>query len=307
MVSIKKKDILDWYNYMIEKGQTASNVNVCRTTLHALFEYGIDWYDFESNPVAAVKRMKDSTPNEPMLFFDLDEFTDFIKCVDNPKYNRLFSFLYYTGCRKGEARAFTWKDIDFKNNILTVSKSMSNKRNKLGDYVINKPKNGKSRTLIMNRVLRDQLYDYYKERTNNFDFKVDEFIFGVNDALASETIRRNLINYCSKAKVKQIRVHDFRHSNASLLINAGANVVVVSERLGHKDRKQTLDRYAHIFPSAQSELMNTINFQTGVYNQLEGNTIAPIVIDFINKINKLNIDKLSDQEQEFIIKFKKLI
>lgn len=61
------------------------------------------------------------------------------------------------------------------------------------------------------------------------------------------------------AGIKKIRIHDLRHSHASLLINKGQNILIVSQRLGHSDVKQTLNTYSHLMPNVQKEILNAIN------------------------------------------------
>ena len=71
-------------------------------------------------------------------------------------------------------------------------------------------------------------------------------------------VRSILRDRAEKAGVKQIRVHDLRHSHASMLINLGANPVLVANRLGHESADITLKIYSHLFPSTQSEIVNKI-------------------------------------------------
>lgn len=69
-------------------------------------------------------------------------------------------------------------------------------------------------------------------------------IYPGKEPLSDPTIRQRLNEYADKAGVKRIRVHDIRHSHASLLINKGQNILIVSQRLGHSDVTQTLNTYA---------------------------------------------------------------
>lgn len=65
--------------------------------------------------------------------------------------------------------------------------------------------------------------------------------------------------YTQLAEVKQIRIHDFRHSCASFLINNGANITVVAKYLGHTKIKETLNTYTHLFNSALNEVVDLID------------------------------------------------
>ena len=72
-------------------------------------------------------------------------------------------------------------------------------------------------------------------------------------------VRKKLIEGAEKAGVKKIRIHDLRHSHASLLINLGANILLVSERLGHESPEITLKIYAHLFPTVETDIINKIS------------------------------------------------
>ena len=84
-------------------------------------------------------------------------------------------------------------------------------------------------------------------------------MFGGETPLSDQTIRRKMNNMSKIAGVKQIRVHDLRHSHASLLINNGHNIIIVAKRLGHSDIKQTLNTYSHLMPNIQSEIVESLN------------------------------------------------
>jgi integrase len=77
--------------------------------------------------------------------------------------------------------------------------------------------------------------------------------------MAKETYRNRLVNHSEKAGVKRIRLHDIRHSHASLLIDLNFSVLMISERLGHEDPSITLKTYAHLFPTKQNELVERLD------------------------------------------------
>lgn len=68
-----------------------------------------------------------------------------------------------------------------------------------------------------------------------------------------------LKRYAKKAGVKEIRVHDLRHSHVSLCIELGMNILLIKERLGHKDIETTLNTYAHLYPNKQTMLASELN------------------------------------------------
>lgn len=91
---------------------------------------------------------------------------------------------------------------------------------------------------------------------------IDKIKTITNDGLifpTSETqIRRKLDEYIKKSGVKKIRLHDFRHSHASFLINSGCSIRLVSERLGHSSPSITMDYYWHLLPNEQEKIIDFI-------------------------------------------------
>lgn len=77
--------------------------------------------------------------------------------------------------------------------------------------------------------------------------------------VCSNTLTNHKNVNCKLANVKQIRLHDFRHSCASLLVNKGANITVVAKYLGHTKIEETLNTYTHLFNSALNEVVDLIN------------------------------------------------
>ena len=71
--------------------------------------------------------------------------------------------------------------------------------------------------------------------------------------MSPTTIGRKKDNYCVKAVVKKIRIHDFRHSHASLLLSKNVPITVISERLGHSDINMTLNTYSHMIPKDEDK------------------------------------------------------
>ncbi|MDR0384158.1 MAG: tyrosine-type recombinase/integrase [Christensenellaceae bacterium] len=91
------------------------------------------------------------------------------------------------------------------------------------------------------------------------NFNDNSFVFGVVAPLSLTTVTRKFNEYCDIAEVKRIRIHDLRHSHASLLISRGQNILAIAQRLGHSNVEQLLNRYGHLMPEDQKRLVNAIN------------------------------------------------
>ena len=218
------------------------------THLVSFYNFASKYYDIP-NIMDKVDRPRNLEGKKEMLFWTPEEFKQFISVVDRPDYKALYTFLYLSGCRRGEALALGWQDVDFDKCTVRISRNVAYKVGKNGKpYQITTPKNiGSNRIIYLPRTYFEVLTKY---RAWQLDNTTDQtFIFGGADPLPPTSIERILTTCAKKANVKRIRIHDFRHSCASYLIHKGVTIVGVSHHLGHSSTKQTLDTYAHLLPA----------------------------------------------------------
>ena len=249
-------------HYLDETNFSVSYKNKINRQLKALIKYANDKYDIINTVPNKYPSFKD--PNAPireMDFYTLDEFKQFISVVDDPRFYALFITLFYMGFRIGEANALTWRDIDFNNREISITKTIHTKKaDSKGNYLITTPKTKSSvRTLPMPQIVfkaLSALYDYYFAFPG---FSPLWACFGGLKAFPESSINHAKHKYAKLAGIREIRLHDFRHSCASLLINHGANITLVSKYLGHSDIKMTLNTYSHFYKSKLEELVSTID------------------------------------------------
>ena len=183
--------------------------------------YGYDFSDFYEQIT------KFNNPNEiekEMEYFTLEEFQQFISKEKDIKFKCLFETLYYCGLRKGEARAITWKDINFKEKTLRINKNVTTIGSESSkEYSLTK---SSIRTLPIPNVLLNDFKLLLQEDKTIYGFQDNWFVFGIDTPITDSKIRCHKNSICRKSGVKQIRIHDFRHSCASLLINNGANITI---------------------------------------------------------------------------------
>ena len=149
-------------------------------------------------------------------------------------------FLLFTGqvCVLGEALALTKSDIDIEKRTININKSFS-RINK--EDLITPPKTPKSnRKISIHKELADLLNEYINKLPYLAD---DERLFN----LSKVTARQSLYKYAKKAGVKQIRIHDLRHSHASLLVELGFSPLLIAQRLGHEKKLKPLCKFIPIY------------------------------------------------------------
>lgn len=254
---IKESDIVFWQIEIEKKGYSygyKKNLFYCLT---AFFDYCILFYNIKKNVPRLVGNFKYNDINKNKIdIWTISEYKSFINSVDNKIYKILFEFLFLTGVRKSEALALNFNDVDFDNRIITINKSIS-KDLINGKRIILPPKTKKSiRKILIDKNLIDNLKDLQNYYINNFkNYNNNFFVFGGSKPISCTTLNRKKDYYCEKANVKKIRIHDFRHSHATILYNNNVSVATISKRLGHSSIKTTLDVYVH----AENEEIKAVN------------------------------------------------
>lgn len=222
--------------------------------------YSNKYYNTSNLTLKFIETFKDnSTIKKEMEFFTLEEYKKFDSIITEFNYHTFFELLYYCGLRQGEAQALTWKDINFDKNEVRINKTLMTKI-KGEKWTISSPKTKSSnRILPLTKKLAEDLKTIKIDAKKYKDYSDDWFVFGNSIPFKESTIQKKKNNYCKVAMVKQIRVHDFRHSCASLLINQGASVTLVSKYLGHSNISVTLNTYTHMFKNELDNITNLLN------------------------------------------------
>lgn len=225
-----------------------------------LILYSKKYYNTSDYIITFVESFKDvGKIKKEMEFFTYDEYKKFDSVIKNFDYHTFFELLYFMGIRQGEATALTWKDIDFINKKIKIDKTLTTKI-KGKDWVITSPKTQNSiRILPIPDLLLNDLKILNNSAKEYSDYKNDWFVFGNSVPFKESTIQKMKNDYCKLADVKQIRIHDFRHSCASLLINKGASISLVSKYLGHANVSITLKVYTHMYQSELDNMVNILN------------------------------------------------
>lgn len=246
--SIRASHVMDYQTDLIQK-YSPSHVKKIHNILSALFNFGIKMDYVKENP-ARIAGISGMDSPKHIDYWTLDEFKSFISHVDDLFYRTLFMTLYYSGLRRGEILALTWADIDFENNTINVDKSVLHKK-------VTTPKTDSStRKLMMpSHVMRLLLL---MER-DAAPTKPSYVVFGeFHDSISNTTLARHYTKYIKISGVKRIRIHDFRHSHASYLINKGYLISIVAKRLGHSNPSTTLNVYSHLYPSTEAEAIKSM-------------------------------------------------
>ena len=247
---ITAADIRQWQNELIKMGYSPTYLKTINNQLSAIFNYAVRYYDLKSNPCAKAGSMGKSKAEE-MDFWTGEEFRKFIDSVMNKRLSYMaFMTLYWTGMRLGELLALNPKDVDLEKRTISITKSYQ----RLGKKdVITPPKTPKSKRVItIPEFLAADIKDYMDSL---YDLQEDDRLFPITKYYLEHEMQRGI----KESGVKRIRVHDLRHSHASMLIELGFSPLEIANRLGHEKVETTLNTYAHLYPNKQTKLAERLD------------------------------------------------
>lgn len=253
---ITSTDILKWQNAVLQyknkktgKPYSKSYLRSVHAELSAMFNHAVKFYGLKENPAKLAGAMG-SKKDAEMKFWTQEEYQLFAEVMmDDPLAYYAFEMLYWCGIREGELLALTLQDIDFESKTVSITKTLQHIK---GKDVIGDPKTPKSRrTILMPDFLCDEMRDYIKMC---YEIHPTDRLFPISKHYLFEKIRKG----ADVSGIKRIRVHDLRHSHVSLLINMGFSAVAIADRVGHESIDITY-RYAHLFPSTQSQMADRLN------------------------------------------------
>lgn len=249
MNAITAPDIRKWQNELLNLGYSKTYLKLVNSQLAAIFNYAVKFYGLAENPCHKAGSIGKSNAEE-MQFWTLGEYKQFREALtERPRSYMAFELLFFTGIRIGELLALTPADIDAENGLIKINKSY-NRLN--GQDIISPPKTPKSnREIAIPEFLCSELLEYM-----SLFYDLDQ-----NARLFPHTkhyLAHEMKNGCAASNVKRIRLHDIRHSHASLLIELGFSPLLIAERLGHERVETTLNTYAHLWPHKQQEVVNQL-------------------------------------------------
>lgn len=254
MCEIQTSDIRAWQNELIKKGYAPTYLKSINNQLAALFNYAVRYYDLRDNPCRKAGSIGKSKADE-MDFWTKQEFKEFLPSMDSkPEARMAFLLLYWTGMRIGELLALTYEDIDLEKRCIMINKSYQRLN---GKDMITPPKTPKSnRKISIPPFLVEELNEYCSML---YGITANERMFRFTKSFMEHEMVRGI----KETGVRRIRLHDLRHSHASLLVEMGFQPLAIAERLGHEKIETTLNTYSHLYPNKQAELAEKLEIANG--------------------------------------------
>lgn len=242
-----KSEMIENYKAMRLTRVKPATVNRELGCLRHMLNKAIEWGYLTNSPMRGIKLLKE--PPGRVRYLEADEVIRLLTaCSDNLRSIVLCAL--HTGMRKGEILNLKWEDIDFHNRSITVVKSKNNRR----------------RAMPMSGILCRTLRKLHKK---------GEYVFTNRDGTRFADVKKGFCGALRRAKIKDFRFHDLRHTFASHLAMSGCNLRTIQELLGHADIKTTM-RYAHLSRQHLEEAVNLVGARLWVDTNLEQSRIGSV-------------------------------
>jgi len=237
--------------------------------VQSIFRRGVEQGFIRESPCHNVilPKRKKSRKNKAL---DEDKLKRFLSLLDSKPWDedfkRIIKVLLYTGMRSGECLGLSWHDIDFENHTISINHTLTDIG---GRHELTTPKTESSIRIIgmgqkLSKILLEQKA-YIEKLTLALgdDFSHPEMVFvsALGNYRDRNSVYHSLKRFTKGTEFEDMTLHQLRHCNATMLLNSGFDLKVVSEHLGHCDIGVTADIYADVLRSMKSKVAEQVELK----------------------------------------------
>lgn len=258
--NLRPQHIQTLYADKLQEGLSPRTTQLLHVTLHKAFSNAVKTGILVRNPCDGVDQPK--VQRHEMKTMTEDGITRFLNATRKTEYYSLFYTYLFTGLRRGECLSLRWGDVDLLGAQLSINRTMQCIGNKI---TFKPPKTASSRrqidlspsTCTVLRVHREE-----QNKTKEFmrlpPASDGDLVFCHSDGTpyipnTITCVWKKLVRRCG---LYGVRLHDARHTHATLMLKGGISPKVIQERLGHANFSTTMNLYAHVHPGMQKEAAN---------------------------------------------------
>ncbi|MFZ8764816.1 site-specific integrase [Enterococcus diestrammenae] len=251
--------VTDIQKFANDKVKTKKKYRDFITDISRIFEYAMQLGLVTDNPTKRIiipKRKQDVTEERIKNYYTKDELQLFLDCCkeqESPKIYAFFQLLSASGCRQGELLGLEWRFVDFKEECIHINQTLARGENRR--LYIEQPKTKHSkRTVSLDHETMKVLRMWKKEQAATYlqlginTNRKDQLVFPnvENSFIQLSKPRTWMLRVMRNNNLRIITIHGFRHTHATLLLEAGVPAKTISERLGHSTIQITHDLYIHV-------------------------------------------------------------
>jgi integrase len=257
--ALKPAQVSTAYTRLLDSGLSKRSVQQCGVVLHKALSDALRQGLVSHNAADLAQKPRPERTEQRTL--SAEQLVHLLETTTGDRYHALWVLLGTAGLRLGEALGLKWADVDLPKRTLTVQRALQRQAGRGLVFVEPKSK-GSRRTVELLDIAVDALkahkdrQDFQRARAERVDRYDDQdlvFASATGTPLEQGGVWKHWRAALDKANLPPIRRHDLRHTAATLRLQAGANVKVVQELLGHSSITLTLDTYSHVTPGMQRE------------------------------------------------------
>jgi integrase len=264
LVKLGPEHVRELLRAKTDEGLSARRVRVIRAVLHTALDEAFKWGRIARNVVDLV--MAPRASRYQAIVLNEKQAKAFLKAASKHRLGAMFCVALAVGLRLGEALGLRWEDVDLQNGTLTVRQALQRVEGKL-QFV--EPKSEKSRRRVQLPEIAVDTLKRHRTRQKKDRLKAGGdwqdstvvFTSSVGSPLDERNVRRAFKDVLTAAKLPKMRIHDLRHTCATLLLAQGVHPKVVQEILGHSQISLTMDTYSTVLPTvsrAAAEQMDAV-------------------------------------------------
>lgn len=262
LTQLKPEHLHRYYSQKLSSGRcdgkgglSPKTVRHHHITLHNALQTALQWGLIMRNPADAVTAPR--VQRHEMQTWNEDDIKRFLNAAKDSEYYPIFYLALFTGMRRSEILALRWSDIDFIYSQVYMSRSLHHLRD--GSIIFRQPKTAKGNRTIALPPSAVLAFEDYRRKQEGLCLLAgkpltdNDLVFRHIDGkpFLPDTVTHAWIKLVRRTGLKSIRLHDARHTHASLMLKQGIHPKVVQERLGHSSIQITLDTYSHVAPGLQ--------------------------------------------------------
>lgn len=263
LIKVQPKDIQDLYTKLLSLGLSGTTVRYVHNNLHKAFGYAVKLQALPRNPADLVEPPKIARHEAAIL--NPDEVLKLLTACGSSEIGIPVLLAVSLGLRRGEALGLRWDDVDLENRVLLVRHSAI--CHSPDEFQISDTKTKSSRRAIrlpeyVVAVLQTR-YTLLEERRQTMGIgynRLDLVCFReVGEPFTSNVLNHQFKKLLHTAGLPDVRFHDLRHTNATLMLRNGIPAKVVSAMLGHSSIQLTMDTYSHVLPDMQEGAVSAMD------------------------------------------------
>lgn len=248
-----------------EKKLTRKTIKNHHIVIHSILSTAVDWNIIVNNPAERAKPQK--VTKSQAKYYNDEQVANMLNCLKSEPlmYITIIYLAIDIGLREGELTGLKWEDINFDTCEVNINKQ----RHYITGYgnIEGKPKTDAGvRTVTASKTVISLLKEYKKQQNENrlkfgTAWQNGKYVFLHEDGspISTQLPYKWFTKFLNRHNLPKITFHQLRHTNASLLISSGEDIVTVSGRLGQADKNVTLNTYSHIIKSKEAQVANKMD------------------------------------------------